>query len=148
MLTNDFMHSLSPTYEKLMKTKKGYRSEEYSGSVVRNLSDVIEFEIGELWNEDILDFVNKHYTYNNKVYSSTEVIMTISNMLELDPDELYCIWLTTRDNCKSKYGDDIYEYVIDDSYLIPISDLDNDGVLFVTSRYPGGQLEEKRRKRV
>lgn len=51
----------SSTLEKMLSSKKGFRTENYSGSGVRDLKEILKFEIGQLGNTDILAYMRSNY---------------------------------------------------------------------------------------
>lgn len=136
------MSKFSNTLILLYLTRKGYRTEKYRGSRVRDIKSIIDFEINELENIDIIDTMQNLYTdfpikeeseINNK---SIEIICDfISKKLNTSLDNIESIWLTSKENVMKYYidcnynNDDIDEYNISHNF-IPISDLDKEGVLF------------------
>lgn len=51
----------SMTYRRMLEERKGYRSEQYGGSGIRNLKEVLLYEIRELGNLDVLYYVKSEY---------------------------------------------------------------------------------------
>lgn len=51
----------SKTLDKMIDENKGYRTETFSGSGVKDLKDILYYEITELGNTDILDYMKKNY---------------------------------------------------------------------------------------
>lgn len=49
------------TLSKMLQTRSGYRTESFSGSNVRNIRNVINYEVVELNNMDIIDYVRETY---------------------------------------------------------------------------------------
>lgn len=47
----------------MAETTTGYRTESYSGSGVRDIAEIIEFEMSVLRNKDIPEYVLKHYAH-------------------------------------------------------------------------------------
>ena len=65
-----------------MLNKLGYRIETYGGSGVRDLRKIMLFEILELDNTEIFDFVYNNYTRNFDVKHLTNELRTIPNKLK------------------------------------------------------------------
>lgn len=132
------MKILSTNTQLLIDNNYGYRAEEYNSIGPRQLEDVINFEIGELHNEDILDFVNNYINNGKQLKTSNDVIKYLYSLTQAD--QLYCIWLTTAENAKKIYYIDDNTTYIDkyclDQFILIISDLGPDGALFVSEKYP------------
>lgn len=52
---------ISRTLSKIIEDKRGYRTESYSGSGVRNLKEILRYEIVILGNTDILAYLRDNY---------------------------------------------------------------------------------------
>ena len=128
-----------------------YRSEETGGSGVRDIIEVMTFEIYELGNTDILDYVCEHYLkpgtrkivqeFIYKVETGTEDIIEddVIDICEIIIKEInevtnhnlkYALWLADYDTVMEIYSYDestIEAYKISD---IILSDLGKDGILF------------------
>ena len=134
----------------------GYRTEETYGSGVRDLRDVIEFEIVELGNIDIPDTLNNTFAHrdeqgyfienilDNFEDSSEEekqnlVDVCVDIIKQTYPNAKYCLWLASKESVVRYYGgreDNIDTYKI--QYDKPISDLgfNEDGCLYVYDELP------------
>lgn len=141
---------MSTTLTRMYNEKLGFRTENFSGSNVRNLEDVVYFEIRELGNTDILDTMNELYGLDFQPFMDIEDENTIADecyhkvleqiffhlekQFNTSRDNLNAIWLTTYDNVEKIYcqspNDKINMVDILPNFY-PISDLDTDGVLFV-----------------
>lgn len=49
------------TLSEMIKNRKGYRTETCSGSCVRDLEEILRFEIGELGNTDVLEYLKENH---------------------------------------------------------------------------------------
>lgn len=141
---------MSRNLDVMLKQGLGFRTEDFSGSGVRKLEDVVYYEIRELGNTDILDTMSELYGLNFKSYmdvedenvvadeSYHEVLELIFSFLEkhfnTSRDNLNAIWLTTYENVQKIYcrqpNDKINMVYIYHNFY-PISDLGSDGTLFV-----------------
>lgn len=133
----------SNTLNFMIKSGEGYRNTHYSSGVVE-LHKIINFELNELNNEDIFYFMKNNYdNYDTKCieYKNNKIDYTInfvSNLLNTDSKNLKGVWLTTYQDVLDIYCDkespeniDIEKVYIHENNMIPISDLDKDGALFV-----------------
>ena len=140
---------MSMTLNTMLNQKVGFRTEDFSGSNVRNLKDVVYYEIRELKNTDILDTMNELYgldfsncidfeeecVYDECYWDVSEQIFShLEKQFNTSRDNLRAIWLTTYDNVEKIYcrqpTDKINMVYIHHNFY-PISDLGSDGVLFV-----------------
>lgn len=140
---------MSTTLNTMLNQKVGFRTEDFSGSNVRNLKDVVYYEIRELKNTDILDTMNKLYgldfsdcidfeeecVYDECYWDVFEQIFShLEKQFNTTRNNLGAIWLTTYDNVEKIYCkqpiDKINMVYINHNFY-PISDLGSDGVLFV-----------------
>lgn len=146
----------SETLKTMWATHTGYRNESFSGSGVRNLMDVIYFEIEELENMDIPYTMNKFYGIDFSDYIEFvdgeefvhpecyhdvfEVIACfLEEKLSTKRENIEAIWLTTKEAVEkiySKFGKRIMGYSFTDNW-IPISDLGEDGTLFAYKKGEG-----------
>lgn len=134
------------TLKKMLDEGHGYRSENTYGSGVRDLREIIMYEVLELGNSDIVDYCSEIYGIENIL--NEEVFDTEEEELERWIDNLY-----TKLNCKKAYGlwltsiagvQEVYdECALEeiDQYIIPaesavLSDLGEDGVLFFYRQRP------------
>lgn len=125
-----------------------YRSEDSYGSGVRDILDIMVFEIYELKNIDILEYTLDHYLQNSNIKETVEnmiadieifneeeiykVCKLIVNEINKQTDHnlKYALWLAEYDAVSNIYSFDessIEAYNISD---IILSDLGYDGVLF------------------
>lgn len=75
---------ISNTLSKMMHDKKGYRTENYSGSGIRNLEEILKYEIGILGNTDVLAYLKK----NHNILSDFELDKnTIKDLKEVSEDD-------------------------------------------------------------
>ena len=140
---------MSMTLNTMLNQNVGFRTEDFSGSNVRNLKDVVYYEIRELKNTDILDTMNELYgldfsncidfeeecVYDECYWDVSEQIFShLEKQFNTSRDNLRAIWLTTYDNVEKIYcrqpTDKINMVYIHHNFY-PISDLGSDGVLFV-----------------
>ena len=140
---------MSTTLNTMLNQNVGFRTEDFSGSNVRNLKDVVYYEIRELKNTDILDTMNELYgldfsdcidfeeecVYDECYWDVSEQIFShLEKQFNTSRDNLRAIWLTTYDNVEKIYcrqpTDKINMVYIHHNFY-PISDLGSDGVLFV-----------------
>lgn len=127
----------------IYKRKYGYRSEDNS-SGVKNLKNILKFEICELGNIDIIDFINNNYNdiainYDEEYKDLTNITQTIYDYLKykLNADKLYGVWLCESiEDVHRYYGESVVKVRLPDN-AIPISDLGIDGSLFV---YPSNLI--------
>lgn len=134
------MSGLSRTLSYMIDTGEGYRNT-YCTSGVTKLSEIIRFEMNELGNRDIIDFIGSNYLgYIPSTISDTEYLIKytlefIANIFKTDPNNLNGVWLTTYQDVLDKYYYKDEENNIIKVYthkgMLPISDLDRDGALFV-----------------
>ena len=134
-----------------------YRSEDSYGSGVRDILDVMTYEIYELGNTDILEYVCEHYLDKSTVDVIKRVIYSVEGgqddisedyiydickdiVSEINKktnhDLKYALWLADKSVVEDMYTDDplnIDAYYTSDVIL---SDLGNDGILFAYGDYP------------
>ena len=152
------MCSLSETLKTMQETGLGYRNDNFYGSGVRDIEDIVYFEIEELGNTDIIYTMSKLYKLDWEKYVEEEdgdyfvpedylheIQNNILSYLEKHFGESHTnlcgIWLTTEEAVKKRYcsnsEEEIMEISIGKTWL-PISDLGFDGTLFV---YKKGELD-------
>lgn len=113
--------------------KTGYRNESCYGSGIRDLYEIIEFEMDELENEDIPDYIKKNYGYTGRDDSSEDVISFLKENL---PEHKYGLWLASKEAVKRLYDgseENIVEVKIPNDAVI-VSDLGFDGFLIATKK--------------
>ena len=92
----------------MIKSGVGYRNTICTSGVTK-LSEIIDFEINELNNMDIIDFMKLNYNDykpdisfdNNGLKDYT--LTFIANLFKTDPDNLNGVWLTTYQDVIDKY---------------------------------------------
>ena len=138
-----------------------YRTESYSGSLVRNIRDIIEYEMAELRNTDIPRYVLGRYALSDGLRKDLEDILaleptgeypftggrgdlldTIDALLK-EVGELtgapvrYGLWLASYESVRLRYcpsgSRNIDGYPTSDAVL---SDLGEDGILFGYAETP------------
>lgn len=134
----------------------GYRNETAYGSGVRDLRDVIEFEIVELNNIDIPDTLLNSFPIRLNQRKELEYI--VDNIEELTdeekqkavdtcvdvvkaeyPNAKYCLWLGSKEAVENNYeGNEENIDVYNIEHIKPISDLgfEYDGCLYVYDELP------------
>lgn len=132
-----------------------YRTESAYGSGVRDIIQVIFWEVTECCNMDILDYTVKNHRECLSEHTLKNLTMILNNdtilelaVLEIIKDVIkeinkyyglnlkYCLWLTSREAVINLYNGDessIDEYEISD---IILSDLGYDGKLFAYEKFP------------
>ncbi len=136
-----------------------YRSEDSLGSGVRDIIDVMTYEIYELRNPDILDYVFEHYEFSTGLSNDISAYLyalsddvyyhmskqNVQNLCTKIVDEInkktkhnlkFALWLADRDVVADMYADD--ELNIDAYYTsdVILSDLGYDGKLFAYDEEP------------
>lgn len=143
---------MSETLKKLLEDKVGYRTENFSGSGVRNAVEVATFEISSLFNTDIMDTMQNMYNLDFSEFIDVEeedlfevsqcildkIFSFLEEKMEIPIQDMKAIWLTTEEYVKTRYCRDencVIEKIEIGNSWIPISDLDKDGALFVYCDY-------------
>lgn len=125
-----------------------YRSEDSYGSGVRDILDIMTFEIYELKNIDILEYTLDHYLQNSNIEETVEnmiadieifneeeiykVCKLIINEINKQTDHnlKYALWLAEYDAVSNIYSFDESSIEAYNTSDIILSDLGYDGVLF------------------
>lgn len=115
----------SETLLKMIKDNKGYRTENYSGSKVRNICDVIRYEIS-MGNTDIISYMQNKYSVLDEYNLEPEEIEALKENFQ---DEI-----VYRQEYLSKYSDMCQEnsaWITDDivTYLTEQLDVDSEDEL-------------------
>ena len=131
-----------------------YRSEESGGSGVRDVIDIMTFEIFELGNTDILDYTLENYLQYTNIQETVERLIDDVTAFSINEVEKICkliikeintqtdhnlkygLWLADYDRVKDMYAYDessIEAYKVSD---IILSDLGIDGILFAYDEMP------------
>lgn len=132
-----------------------YRTECAYGSGVRDIVQVIFWEITECCNVDIPDYIVKNHRkclsertfknliliLNNDGLSELTVLETIRDTIkEMNKyyglDLKYCLWLTSREAVTKIYNGDEYNIDKYETSDIILSDLGYDGKLFAYEKFP------------
>jgi hypothetical protein len=128
--------SLSPYAKELLRTKKGYRCESYSGSNVRDARTVLQQEVLEQGNEDMIQEVQTalNLSVEKVVKDPASSLKRIFQEIDyrFGPDAV-AIWLGCRSCVIENYcepEEEPDEYRIPDSAVV-ISDLGDEGQLFL-----------------
>ena len=79
-LFQQFAQNTKETKYDMTVPKYLYRTEECGGSGVRDLESIIKFEIFELGNTDILDYILKNYDLKNVLGSFANTIQTMREL--------------------------------------------------------------------
>lgn len=147
-----------------------YRTESYSGSLVRNLRDIIEYEMSELRNTDIPRYVLGHYDLPEKLRKEIEDTLSLEetgeypflrdrySLRELVKSMIgavsrqtgmklrYGLWLAGKDAVKRLYLNDGDVTAYRTSAAV-FSDLGDDGILFAYPELPLPQRFNNRQKK-
>ena len=125
-----------------------YRSEDSYGSGVRDILDIMTFEIYELKNIDILEYTLDHYLQNSNIKETVEnmiadieifneeeiykVCKLIINEINKQTDHnlKYALWLAEYDAVSNIYSFDESSIEAYNTSDIILSDLGYDGILF------------------
>ena len=129
-----------------------YRAEDTYGSGIRDIYEVIFYELVELGNTDILEYCLEHYLLDTIIEDSVEDL--IDNYTEYDEEYIndiiyamiheiekktntqlkYCLWLASKEAVEDLYaGENINKYYTSN---IILSDLDYDGTLYAYKDEP------------
>lgn len=131
----------------MITSGEGWRNH-YGSSGITDLREVLTYEVKELGNTDIFDFVQKNYVKNNFCQLDYEkndldkciddTIDYIRSLFTTDKNKkVNVVWLTDYQNMLDKYVDSETDIValrvlIHELDMRPISDLGYDGALFAT----------------
>lgn len=125
-----------------------YRSEDSYGSGVRDILDIMVFEIYELKNIDILEYTLDHYLQNSNIKETVENIIAdieifsedeIYKVCKLIINEInkqtdhnlkYALWLAEYDVVSNIYSFDESSIEAYNTSDVILSDLGYDGILF------------------
>jgi len=142
------MERYSTELTDILQTKIGYRTEDYSGSGVRDAKEVIRFEIEELGNNDIPEFCQQQYnipftedTFESWLEPSEDWLESLLVFLraKLNTDTVSVLWLTKKENidfyCTEEGENLILAYCLPET-MLPISDLGSQGALFALGVHP------------
>ena len=129
---------MSETLNAIITSKRGYRNEEFSStpSSIPTLRDMLEGEIEDSGNTDVIDYLK--YTQNVLLEKVDDIIEFVMEQTGIkNEDDLHALWLTTQQGVLENYfdtnEDELFSYNLNDiAPLMVLSDLDCDGVLFVT----------------
>lgn len=142
-----------------MEGKRIYRTEYYSGSGIRDLAVIIEYEMSELRNTDIPRYILGHYDLPEELRKEIEDTLSledegeypflfdrhmlnelINSMIRAVSRQTgmklrYGLWLASRETVEQHYGagEQIDAYPVGDAVL---SDLGPDGILYAYQTNP------------
>lgn len=141
----------STDLQEMIKEQAGYRNNAYSGGGSEVAQAVIKHEMFEMQNEDIYDFFvenlglkvglnfgsAKEEDFDNVILEMMYIIKEKLNLIEDENSELGALWLTTKRGVYKNYSfssldEDIFRYELP-ADVVPISDLGDQGVLFVSA---------------
>lgn len=131
-----------------------YRSEDSYGSGIRDILDVMVFEIYELENTDILDYCLKHYLQNTMLEDIVKDV--IDNVISFSEEEIYSIcrsivdeinsqtnhnlkyalWLADKDTVIDMYADTEESILAYKTSDVILANLGRDGILFAYDNRP------------
>lgn len=134
-----------------------YRSESAYGSGVRDIVDVLTYEIFELGNTDSLDYISSHYQLDKdgqdlltrlqecwEVYASDSEDVQHNSIAELvkalnrhfGVELKYCLWLADLSVVSELYGGNEADVDAYGASQYKLSDLGRDGILFAYTEMP------------
>lgn len=119
----------------LLKNNIGYRNNAISAISDPSIVEVFEFEINELLNDDILNYMSHNY----HLHAIEDIYTYFEKEFGEKRDRLYAFWMASKEAVQDLYSSD--EDIMIDSYQINryktiiASDIGYDGVLFVSSHY-------------
>ena len=141
--------------QRVLTTKKGYRNNSYGVSGVMEIRDVVQYEMKVNGNTDIPEFMEVEYDLNVNLtdlnerlqegkVSDSELTGMLDNIQEkvrevMGDIDVFCLWLSTREGIEENYNgkeDGMTCYDLSGVDLMPISDLADEGTLFVMDRHP------------
>lgn len=160
-----FKNVYSTTLRHMLDTGFGFRNENFRGSNVYSIKDIIEFEILNLNNADILYTLEKMgYNLGVNICNLPDTIEALEQSKKLklfknifgviegyfddEISNLYGIWLTSERCVKKFYcnvsnGQETYnKYNIKNCKVFPISDLMGEGSLLVLKKHPSTLIAE------
>lgn len=164
-MSKKFKNVYSPTLRHMLETGFGFRNENFRGSNVYSIKNIIEFEILNLNNADIL-YTLERKGYNlgvntcnlpniiedleqpKKLKLFKNIFDVIENYFDDEISNLYGIWLTSERCVKKFYynvfnGQETYnKYTIKNYKVFPISDLSREGSLLVLKNHPSTLIAE------
>ncbi len=108
-----------------------FRNENIYGSGVRDLYEIVAYEIGELGNTDISAYLKENYGYKGRARNADAVINFLK---EKFPEYQYGLWLCSKQAAIDWYDgteEELTEYEIPSDAVI-ISDLGYEGVLYAS----------------
>ncbi len=135
-----------------------YRTETAYGSQERNIREVMAFEIQELGNTDIPEYLLTHYAncFSDAILECLRALANEQEIDELSESELYqiiddvvnclnryfdvnlkyCLWLADKEVVKNLYGGTDETIDAYSTSLFILSDLGRDGKLFAYESLP------------
>jgi len=135
--------NISKELSSILASREGYRNENFRGMGTSRVEKIILFEIRELCNSDVLDFMGKRYKIDKPTFKTCVRHIQKMAIENFGKKEAFGLWLTTRDGALRNYCDEgeniISKYALPKNSF-PISDLGDEGALFVLP-VPPDQLE-------
>lgn len=126
----------SSTLQEMKQTRVGYRNDAY-GTEVYPLREIIQFEIEELGNGDIVDFLQQSGYQLADPSTIQEIFYIIMQIAQSSIDQLFGLWLSSKKGVTEWYdgknGMTAYQLPSD---AFPISDLGEQGILWVSKIRP------------
>lgn len=134
-----------------------YRSESAYGSGVRDIVDVLTYEIFELGNTDAIDYIASHYKLDKagqellnglqdcwEVYASDSEAVQRNSIVELvsalnryfGVELKYCLWLADLSAVSELYSNSEVDIDAYGASQYKLSDLGRDGILFAYTEMP------------
>lgn len=133
-----------------------YRSEDSYGSGVRDIIQIMVYEIYELGNTDILEYISEHYLDAEDKKVVAQLIMMIESGDELSEDDIenlceelvdkinkktnhnlkYALWLADKNVVEDMYAYDTLNIDAYNTSDVILSDLGYDGILFAYDEEP------------
>lgn len=102
----------SSALERMLSEERGYRTESYSGSGIRDVEEILRYEIGELGNTDILAYIRDNYGCLQD-FNISEDIMESLKREALNEEELQLLIFEEEQNLAIENQDYFIEKVID-----------------------------------
>ncbi len=120
--------------KEIMLNGLGYRDESCYGLGYEEFEEVFEFEVFELCNTDIFLTIRDEYGIKFDMRKKKEAINIILSHLRnhFKSRDLFCIWVCTKSTVHYYGTEDISEVIIPKNSIM-VSDLGDEGVLFVNS---------------
>lgn len=105
------MRKKSSTLEQILLDKRGYRTENYVGSEVRNIKDILDYEIGSLGNTDTLAYIRDNYDCLQDFKVDEDIIESFKEIAESE-GELELLIIEEEQNLAIENYDYFVEQVV------------------------------------